>query len=61
MTIFFFIFKNKDKGDMLLQIVTVVCTKLRLKLFMKNSTKIKSYLTLIIVPKIQNNAKMEIT
>ena len=46
---------------MLLQIVTAVCTKLRLKLFMKNSTKIKSYLTLIIDPKIQNNAKMEIT
>ena len=53
--------KYGDKAEMLQQILIVLFVKLRLKMFMKTSTKIKSYLTSVIIQKSQNIAMVQIT
>ena len=55
--------KNKygDKAEMLPADTDSLCIKLKLKMFIKTSKKIKSYLALVITQKIQNITIMQMT
>ena len=52
--------KIDNKSKMLIQTLIFLYIKLKLKMFMKAYTKIKSYLTSIIIQKIQNIIAVQI-